>query len=243
MDYNISLLDITRDISTYIIHKKEKVDYLSYFFYNILFAETLKEDEIDEFTLNYGFNNEHVYFIATIHCENNSNLDYIRASLAMYLEDKNMHFLTSKLNSYIVILAYSSSEYINKSRKLLKSSFSILTEKFSDFIYMGIGSICSSLIDVRHSYLKSMRSIALCTDEMRIIDYEELGFPRLLLGTIAEEELVEYAKHILGKVKDHDKKFQTDFLKTMKSYILHNGNINKTSAELYIHRNINFSIF
>lgn len=173
MDYNISLLDITRAISTYIIHKKEKVDYLSYFFYNILFAETLNEDEIDEFTLNYGFN----------------------------------------------------------------------TEKFSDFIYMGIGSICSSLIDVRHSYLKSMRSIALCTDEMRIIDYEELGFPRLLLGTIAEEELVEYAKHTLEKVKDHDKKFQTDFLKTMKSYILHNGNINKTSAELYIHRNINFSIF
>lgn len=33
MDYNVKLLDVTRDISVYIMQKQEKINYLDYFFH------------------------------------------------------------------------------------------------------------------------------------------------------------------------------------------------------------------
>ena len=51
MDYNIKLLDVTRDISAYIMQKQEKVDYLDCFFQNILFSANLEKKNIDDFSL------------------------------------------------------------------------------------------------------------------------------------------------------------------------------------------------
>jgi len=237
MDYLIKIIDVTRDISTYIIHKQEKIDYLNYFFHNILFSENIKKKEIDDFTLNFGMHSEHVFFIATMQCKDVSKLTNIQTLLQMYIDDTDAHFLIINLNSRLIIFSYILSNYVNKAKKLLKSSFSMLNEKFPDLLFMGIGNTCTSLYDIRYCYMKSMKCIELCTNEMRIIDYEELGFQRLLLNTTDEEELEEYARYILGNVKEYDEKHQTFFLKTMEAYILFNGNINKTSAELYVHRN------
>lgn len=52
-----------------------------------------------------------------------------------------------------------------------------------------------------------------------------------------EEDLEEYATFSLGKIIEHDRKNATFFLKTLEAYILGNGNISKTAAQLYIHRN------
>ena len=237
MDYRIKIIDITRDISTYIIHKQERTDYLNYFFYNILFSENIKKKDIDDFTLNFGIRSEHVFFIATLQCKDISKLNNIQTLLQMYVEGTDADFLIINLNSRLIILFYGLSECVNKAKKLLKSSFSMLNEKFPDLLFMGIGNTYATLYDIRYSYMKSMKSIDLCTNEKRVIDYEELGFQRLILNTIDEEELEEYARYILGKVKEYDEKHQTFFLKTMEAYVLYNGNINKTSAELYIHRN------
>ena len=237
MDYNIKTLDVTREISTYIIHQQEKINYLNYFFYNILISENPKKKDIEDFALHYGFHSEHVFFIALIKSEDSSKLNNINTLLQMYIEDKDVRFLTIILNSRVVILAYTLLSKLNKAKKLLKSSYTMLNEKFSDPLYMGIGNRCNSLLEVRESYMRSIKALALCTNEKRIIDYEELGFPRLLLNTIDEEELKNYAKHILGKVKEFDEKNQTLYLKTMEEYVLSNGNINKTSSQLYIHRN------
>lgn len=236
MDYNIKILDVTREISTYIIHKQEKIDYLNYFFYNILISEELKKKDIEEFALHYGFHSDQVFFIATMQCKDTSKLDSIKTLLHMYIENKDVRFFTIVLNSRLIILASTLSNSIVKAKNLLKASFPMLNEKFSD-LSMGIGNICNSLHDVKYSYMKSIKAMALCTSEKGIIDYEELGFSRLLLNTIDEEELENYAKHILGKVREYDEKNNATFIKTMEAYILCNGNINKASAQLYIHRN------
>ena len=113
----------------------------------------------------------------------------------------------------------------------------MLNEKFPDLLLMGIGDTCDSLYEIRNSYTKSMKSIDLCANKIRIVDYGELGFSRLLLSTINEVELEEYANYILGPVKEYDKINESLFLKTMKVYVLCNGNVSKTSSQLYIHRN------
>ena len=82
--------------------------------------------------------------------------------------------------------------------------------------YMGIGNTCFSIYDIRNSYLKSIKTLPLCTKEKRIIDFNELGFSRLLLDTLDYKELKEYANHFLGKIKEYDKKMGLFFLKLLK---------------------------
>lgn len=236
MDYNIKLLDITRDISAYIMKKQEKVDYVGCFFNSILFSDNLEKKDIDDFSLHYGFKSEHIFFIATIHSKEASKLTDVQDSMKRYIEDASVRFLVTNLNSYLVILSYTTSDNVEKAKRLLKSSFSILNERFPDLLYMGIGDTCNSLYDISSSYKKAMKSVDLCNKETRIIDYSELGFPRLILN-IAEEELEEYASFILGDVKEYDEKHESFFLETMEAYILSNGNTSKASSQLYIHRN------
>lgn len=236
MDYNIKLVDITRDISAYIMQKQEKIDYLDYFFHNILFSQDLEKKNIDEFTLHYGLRSEHILFISTIHSKDSSKLNDVQTTMERYIEDTDVHFLMMKINSYLVILAYTTPDFVQKAKTLLKSAFSVLNESFPDILFMGIGNTCDSLYDIRNSYKKSMKSIDLCREKTRIIDYAELGFPRLLFNT-REEELEDYARYILGDVKEYDEENESAFLETIETYILCNGNISQTSSKLYIHRN------
>lgn len=237
MDYNIKILDITRDISTFILHKQENVDYLNYFFYNILFSEKLSKRDIDDFKLNFRLLKEDVCFVSTIQSKDISKLNNIHVSFKMYTEDTDYKFLSMILNNNIVILTFTVSNLINKAKKFLKSSFVMLNEKYSDVLFLGIGNTCTSMYDIKFSYEKAVGSISLCSNEKNIIDYDELGFSRLLLNTIHEEDLNDYATFILGKIKEYDDKNQSLFLQTMEVYILCNGNVNKASSQLFVHRN------
>lgn len=237
MNYNIRLLDVTKDISSYIIQRQEKVDYLERFFYNLLFSEHMEKKNIDDFILHYGFHSEDLFFISTIHSKDYSKLASIHVLMERYIGDSDVQFLMMNLNSYVMILACTTANTVKKAKTLLKSSFTMLNEQFPGLLLMGIGDTCDSLYDIRNSYTKSMKSIDLCTKERRIVDYGELGFSRLLLSSIDEAELEEYADFILGPVKEHDELHESFFLKTMEVYVLCNGNVSKTSSQLYIHRN------
>lgn len=237
MDYHIKLIDITRDISNYIVHRQEKIEYLSGFFYNMLFSSNLSKEEIDEYAIEFGYHHEQVCFITVLKSKDISKLDQVRLSMQMYIDNPNVHFLSMIFSSCIIILTFAAPNAIKKAKSLLKSVYSILNEKYSDMLCMAIGSTCHSLTDVRHSYFKAMKSISLCTKENGVIDYDELGFPRLVLNMTNEEDLKEYVNFTLGKIKEYDENNQSCFLQTMKAYILCNGNISKASTQLYIHRN------
>lgn len=238
MDYHIKLLDITKDISNYIIKRQKKIDYVDKLFYNLLFVTKLSKEEVDEYAINFGYHHEHKSFIAVLKSEDDATkIEQIRHSLQLYLEDSNIIFRSIIISSHIIILAIVVPEHMDKAKKILKSAYHILYEKYSDMLYIGIGSICNSLYDVRHSYSQAMKSIRLCTKENGIIDYHELGFPRIVLNTTNEEDLKEYATFTLGKIIEHDKKNETNFLKTLEAYIMCNGSISKTATQLYIHRN------
>lgn len=236
MDYNVRLLDVTREISAYIMQKQEKVDYLDYFFHDILFSEKLEKENLDDFISHYGFHREDIFFITAINSKDSFKLMEIQTTIEGYIEDKDVRFLLINLNSYILILAYTRSNFIEKAKTLLKSSFLMLNEKYPNSLYMGIGNTCDSLEKIRSSYRNAMNSITLSRNENRIVDYDELGFPRLLFNT-KEEELEDYTEFILGKIKKHDEENESDYLETIETYILSNGNISEASSKLYIHRN------
>lgn len=237
MDYNIKLIDVTREISTYIVHKQEKSDYLNYFFHKILLTEKLKNDEIEEFSLNYGFHSDHAFFIAAVQCTDVSKLSNIKTLFHIYIAEENSHFLSTIINGRLIFLVFASDSMIDQIKNTLKNSFNILSDNFQHMLNMGIGSRCTTLRDIHYSYMKAIKALSLCSSEKLITDYELLGFPRLLLNTIDAKELQDYATHILGRVKKYDAENQTCFLQTVETYVLCNGNINKISAQLHIHRN------
>lgn len=237
MDYNIKLIDVTREISTCIVHKQEKLDYLNYFFHKILLTEPLKDEDMEEFSVNYGFHSDHHFFIATIQTKEIHRLSTLKNMFHIYIAEENVRFLSTIMNGRLVFLGFASSSHMDKAKQILKTSFSLVDEKYHGEMFMGIGSRCNSLRDVHYSYMKSIKALSLCTLEKQITDYEELGFSRLLLNTIDARELKDYASHILGAFKEYDAANQTSFLSTLESYVLFNGNINKISASLHIHRN------
>ena len=237
MDYNIKIIDVTREISTYIVHKQEKSDYLDYFFHKILLSESLKAEEIEEFSLNYGFHNDHEFFIAAVQCSNIAKLNNVKTLFHIYIAEDNVRFLSTIMNGRLVFLAFASEKQLYHAKEILKNSFHIIHANFPDELSMGIGSCCHSLREVHHSYVKAVKALSLCSDNTRIIDYETLGFARLLLHMNDTQELIDYASHILGNIKEYDRANQTNFLTTIEAYVLHNGNINKVANYLHIHRN------
>lgn len=236
MDYHLKLVDVTREISGFIMKKKEKVNYVDHFFHNVLFSDQLEQKDMDDFSQHYGFHREHLFFITTIHSDDPAKLNEVQTALERYLEDVTVDFLMLNLSSYLVLLAYTPKEGIKKAKGLLTSSFSLLNERFPQMLYMAMGNITDSLNEIRTSYQNSMNAIDLCTHENRVVDFEELGFPRLFLS-LPRETLKEYADFILEQVITYDKENESDFLKTMEIYILCNGSISQASAQLFIHKN------
>lgn len=237
MDYHIKLLDITRGISTYIVNKQENIEYINNFFYNIIFSAHINKSEIDEYAVHFGYRADFMCFVTVIKSSDSSKYERIKLNLQMHQEDSHVRFISLISSAGIIILSYAAPDFINKAKSTLKSAFNILNEKYLHTLQMGMGSVCDSLYDARYSYLQAIKSIPLCGNERQIVDYEELGFPRLLLNMTNEEDYKEYASFILDKIKEHDDKNDTSFLQTMEFYVLNNGNINKASSQLFIHRN------
>lgn len=237
MDYYIKIIDVTREISTYIIHKQEKTEYLNYFFYKIFLADDLKTEDMEEFALNYGFLSEHHFLVAAIHGKNVSKLNDIKSLFHIYVTEGNIRFLSAVLNGRLLIIAYGLPSYMEQAIQVIKNTFLIIEKKVVDSLYMGIGNISSHLRDIRYSYIKSIKALYLCRDREKIVDYNELGFYRLLLNVADVNVLKDYSSHILGKIMDYDKQYNTFFVDTIKSYVLFNGNINKSATKLHIHRN------
>ena len=237
MDYNLKLIDVTREISTYIIQKQEKNDYLNYFFQKVLFSENLSDEDIEEFFITYGFHSDHQFFIATVKNNDVFQLNSLKTMFNIFINEDSGKFLSSVINGNLVFLCYAFPSQINKAKLCLKNAFNTVSEKTADTLYMGIGNRCYSLRAIHYSYIKSKKVLSICSDENRLTDYEELGFTRLLLNTIDHRELKDYSCHVLGTFKEYDKQNQTDFLNTIKSYVMNNGNINKISLDLHLHRN------
>ncbi len=236
MDYHVRLVDVTREVSIGIMSRQKKIDYLDQFFHRILFSTDLDAAAADDFTLHFGFQSGHRYVIATIHAAAGPLLEDLEPSLQLYLADPELRVFMKQFDSYLVILIHCPRDRVDPARRLLQSAFSILEEKFPDRLLMSIGSACDELTGIRESYQRSMRAIALCSGKIRLVDYEALGFDRLLING-KDEDLLEYARSVLGEVRAYDEANNTAFLKTMEGFILSNGNISKAASHLYIHKN------
>lgn len=71
----------------------------------------------------------------------------------------------------------------------------------------------------------------------RIFDYSDFYLPAILAPRMNEMEPCNYLSPAIAILKEYDKIHQSDFLDTLKCYIINLCNTKETTSKLHIHRN------
>jgi PucR family transcriptional regulator, purine catabolism regulatory protein len=105
---------------------------------------------------------------------------------------------------------------------------------------VGVGRLARKLSDfpVSHREAREALFIASITGDSKTVHhYNDLGVWRLLLRVEEEDELKRLADYYLNALALHDREQQTDWLKTLETFLDQNGNLRATARVLGLHRN------
>jgi purine catabolism regulator len=107
-------------------------------------------------------------------------------------------------------------------------------------VRIGVGRLARRLADFPTSFREAREAlfIASITGETKSVQhYNDLGVWRLLLRIEDETELERFSDYYLSPVSRHDREQQTDWLKTLETFLDLNGNLRATARALALHRN------
>lgn len=102
----------------------------------------------------------------------------------------------------------------------------------------GIGGQIANLDDLAKSLEQAQA--ALCwghSQQLSLACYDDMGFFRLLLEVHDRDFLERYVQEQLGAVLDYDAQHESDFLQTLRLYLIYRGSIQAIAAHSFFHRN------
>lgn len=239
MNYNVKIIDMTREISIFILSKQVEENRLNRFFNILLFFEESNDDQVFEFAESYGINEQDLCFISNLYVKDPSILNSLKKSLQLYLKNYQIEALSIIMNNHLLVLFHPNDLEQGVQMKIsIKKIFTLMIDQYQNSsLRIGIGSTKANLIELKKSYSEALKCVNLSNDKTPIIDYDELGFTRLILDNKKNQEYLHYYDLFLKKIVDYDHVNESNFLATIESYVLNNGNINKTAQQLFVHRN------
>jgi PucR family transcriptional regulator, purine catabolism regulatory protein len=104
----------------------------------------------------------------------------------------------------------------------------------------GIGGPIISASAIARSYAQGRRAIETAQRFGRggkVIAFEDLGVYRLLFHVTDPAELRGFVDQVLGPLIVYDQQHNADLVRTLGTYLAHNGNLQATSRELSLHVN------
>lgn len=108
-------------------------------------------------------------------------------------------------------------------------------------VSIGIGSACGSLHDLAKSYKEARRTLDVVKKlgwRNQVVSLNQLGVYRVLFPVSeSEKELQAFATETLAPLANYDAKHHTALVRTLRSYLDHNGHLQRTAAALYVHVN------
>ena len=113
-------------------------------------------------------------------------------------------------------------------------------------ITLGVGKVTKSIRCLYKSF-KHAKAIRKLQDTGMIPEdkyyYGQLGIYRLLIGIDDQEIVEDYYSRVLKPLIDYDEQNQSDLKDVLKCYLDHDGSVNRTAEELFVHRNtINYKL-
>ncbi|MFC7395443.1 PucR family transcriptional regulator [Scopulibacillus cellulosilyticus] len=115
-----------------------------------------------------------------------------------------------------------------------------VNHKFQYGFSVGISRGRSHFLDIYKSYDEAQLALKIGEEvwgKGQITHFDQLGIYRVLFKLKDDRETAEYVKSLLEPLLDYDhNNHQSELIKTLKAYLHTNGNITKTSEELFVHR-------
>ena len=107
-------------------------------------------------------------------------------------------------------------------------------------VTVGVGGPIDSASAIARSYAQARRAIETAQRFGRpgeVVAFEDLGVYRLLFHVTDPAELRGFVDQVLGPLIEYDQQHNADLVRTLGTFLAHNGNLQATSRELSLHVN------
>ncbi len=222
--WDVHLVDIMQDYCRTLLQSTQRTDELNAAFQSAVYQANLHESTL--LTLNrYGFATDDEYRIIVMQNLQNTT----RVTFALNHRHFKYHLFEHD-NRQVLIYQPSRTEM----------SFEEVLEilLFCDSIILGISNVFSSLKEFSLCYKRSRFALASAVFwNIPLVNFEELGIFQILFSSSDPEMLKDICQKKLGKLEAYDSAHETDYLTTLRIFLLSDCNLLETSDRLHTHRN------
>lgn len=251
LPWEVKLIDITREISGFIVSSQKRCEFLYNWAENILFGNEKSLRDAEENSKQFGFDVGIPHQIAIISDDFESDalktavsekhLNYFFVTVQDVLQTYSSDVLCIPHGNYLILIIPAKNNKEEDAENLLNNVYGELLSRNSELkFYAGIGRICTGSKGLRKSYIDAERVIRLVSVSKvsrNILSYRNLGIFRIFYEVSDRNELLEFYNDIMGPLLKYDKQNNTEFVKTLDILFENKMNHIKTAQSLYIHRN------
>lgn len=109
---------------------------------------------------------------------------------------------------------------------------------FCDSIRLGLSDLAPSLTQLGEAYRRARFSLTVAETQKRpCVRFEETGLLQILLCTPDRTLLQSVSRRYLGPLEDYDAEHDSEYLNTLRVFLLSDGCLLDTAARLHAHRN------
>lgn len=242
MPWKIKLINVTKEIANYIMELNLNQNKEKELLNELLFSQELDRKIITNLINQSKINIDSHVYVAKFKLLDTFNKDkvskeYIINMLKSMLDKHNLKSILGYYDNDIVcILSLENRNEFIKHKSILQlicNQLCVYTK-----VSLSIGGIYENIFSARLSYEEATKSFKLYESNdwnLDFIEYDKIGFYKILFEVNNHDKLRNYCNSILGEILVNDKNLE--LLKTLRSYLRNNYNLINTSKELFIHRN------
>lgn len=164
-------------------------------------------------------------------------------SVNSYLKLNQLKYRVALYKNNILFVCHN--ETVEKIKKILTPFLDYLRKYYLQLeFHIGVGNSTFQLKELSLSYRQALAALTMSTHQKKpTYTFEEMGFFKLLLSVNDENVLKDYAYGYLGKLIEYDNLHNSNYLETLRQYLLYNGSIQMIAHAMFCHRNtINYRI-
>jgi len=250
LPWEVKLVEVMQEISSYIVVQQIEKQSLSSFFEQLLLKPVETEFSLLEHAAVYGYDlsqPQQAVLIGLSHQKQEEISDFVL--LKTQLEQVARDFFVRKgrkvllsiwTDKLLFLLPQSASATEQANIEIVQELVAVLKQHFRGVsLAAGIGSPAKSLTSIRDSYQQAGKALwfgASTVTKKDVYDYNNLGIYKLLLE-IPLDRLQAYCHEIIGTLEEHDSKYKMDLINSLFVYFEETGNAVKTAHRLFVHRN------
>lgn len=224
MPWKIHLIDIMQDYCRTLLQSTQSIDVLNAAFQGAIYQTALHENTL--LTLNqHGFPTDGEYRIIVIQNLRNTT----RITFSLNHRQLKYHLFE---HDHQQILIYLSSQPMTTFNEILE----ILL--FCDSITLGISNSFQSLKEFSLCYKRARFALAAASFwNISSVNFDELGIFQILFSSSDPEMLKSIYQNILGKLEAFDAAHDSDYMDTLRIFLLSDCNLLETADKMHTHRN------